>query len=233
MDIKIRLMVCFGLNCWSWYVQLQMRVKLLRNKIFVRLSFGLGAIPILVVLYFRKYIEEAIKRSPHYLLFQMESLVEQFVESLLYEATCYTLILALIGIPGAVLGAFTIDKLGRKWQQVIGFIGSAIFGIIIGGAYDKIKSSIAAIILLYGVFNFFLVILDQVLLWDSYQLKFIQLLYEQLLWHRKADGAIGIQVFLPIMNHFGGESSINGPCAVFIISGGLSLLGALLHASDT
>ncbi|GJQ13580.1 hypothetical protein GpartN1_g5371.t1 [Galdieria partita] len=154
------------------------------------------------------------------------------IESVIFQATYYTVILALFGIPGAVLGAFTIDHLGRKMQQIIGFVGSAIFAIVIGAAYPQVKSSVGAFITLYGIFNFFgnfgagsaLGLIPA----EIYPTAVRATCYGISAAVGKAGGAIGTQVFRPIMNSFGGEDSINGPRAVFIISGGLSLLGAII-----
>jgi MFS family permease len=165
------------------------------------------------------------------------TLVEQLIhaetfESEIFQATYYTIILALFAIPGAVVGALTIDRLGRKLQQIIGFVGSAIFAIIIGAAYPQVKSSVGAFITLYGIFNFFgnfgagsaLGLIPA----EIYPTAVRATCYGISAAVGKAGGAIGTQVFRPIMNHFGGESSINGPRAVFIISGGLSLIGAVI-----
>eukprot|EP00871_Galdieria_phlegrea_P002093 jgi/Galph1/2885/GphlegSOOS_G1557.1 len=144
----------------------------------------------------------------------------------------YQLILSALGIPGLVIGAATIDKIGRKKQQFIGFLGYGVLGVLIGALFGKLRHYTAALIILYGVFNSFgnfgpgdaLGLVSS----EIYPTAVRGTCYGISAAFGKTGGAIGTQIFLPIRNAFGGASSTNGNRAVFIVSGGVALLGALL-----
>lgn len=69
------------------------------------------------------------------------------------------LILTVAGqIPGAYLCVFTIDRLGRKPIQGMGFLVLTILFIIMGFAYDALNASVAGtrvFVFLYCLCNFF------------------------------------------------------------------------------
>nr|QFR37059.1 MFS transporter [Cyberlindnera americana] len=67
----------------------------------------------------------------------------------------WTLLLGWLSIPGVLIGAFTVDKLGRKWSLIIGFSGYLVIGLVIGCAFDQVKGITALFIVLYGLFNSF------------------------------------------------------------------------------
>lgn len=67
----------------------------------------------------------------------------------------WTLLLGWISIPGILVGAATVDKLGRKYSMIIGFSGYLVIGLIIGLAYDKLKKINGLFIFFFGLFNCF------------------------------------------------------------------------------
>jgi hypothetical protein len=52
----------------------------------------------------------------------------------------YQLLLGAIALPGAFLGAFTIQKIGAKNQMLIGFLGYIVIGLIVGCLWFHIKN---------------------------------------------------------------------------------------------
>lgn len=58
--------------------------------------------------------------------------------------------LALMPVPGVLLGAYLVNKIGRKWTGILGFsMGYVVLGFIIGGCYDELtQRSIAAFVVL-------------------------------------------------------------------------------------
>jgi PHS family inorganic phosphate transporter-like MFS transporter len=59
-------------------------------------------------------------------------------------------------VPGYWFTVFLIDKIGRKRIQIIGFVALTILYLIIGFAYDQIKSaSMIAFIVIYTLAQFF------------------------------------------------------------------------------
>lgn len=63
----------------------------------------------------------------------------------------WNLLLGVILIPGVVIGALVIDKIGVKYCLAIGFSGYIIFGLIVGIAYDKISKIVPLFIVFYGL----------------------------------------------------------------------------------
>jgi MFS family permease len=67
----------------------------------------------------------------------------------------WTLLLGWISIPGILVGAATVDKIGRKYSMIIGFTGYLVIGLIIGLSYDKMKKINGLFIFFFGLFNCF------------------------------------------------------------------------------
>jgi MFS family permease len=68
----------------------------------------------------------------------------------------WQLILALFPVPGVLLGAWLVNRIGRKWTGVLGFSGDIILGFIIGGCYTHLATrSILAFVVLYGLLQCF------------------------------------------------------------------------------
>ena len=64
----------------------------------------------------------------------------------------WQLILALFPIPGVLLGSWLVNKIGRKWTGVAGFVGYIVLGFIIGGCYTQLTTkSIPAFVDLNGL----------------------------------------------------------------------------------
>lgn len=55
-------------------------------------------------------------------------------------------------MPGTILGAFVVDRLGPK-QTLIWALGvQSVFGFILAGTYPMLKKHIAGFAIMYGVF---------------------------------------------------------------------------------
>lgn len=63
----------------------------------------------------------------------------------------WTLLLGVIALPGVFVGAYLVDKIGRKYLLMFGFSGYLIFGLIIGLAYDKLSKIVPLFIVFYGI----------------------------------------------------------------------------------
>lgn len=63
----------------------------------------------------------------------------------------WNLLLGTIALPGVIVGAYLCDKIGRRNTMTIGFSGYIVFGLIIGCAFDKIKSITPLFIIFYGL----------------------------------------------------------------------------------
>lgn len=67
----------------------------------------------------------------------------------------WNLLLAVMSLPGVFIGAYFVDRIGRKWTMLIGFSGYLVFGLIIGCSFDKIKNILPLFIIFWGIFNSF------------------------------------------------------------------------------
>ncbi|VEU21561.1 DEKNAAC102406 [Brettanomyces naardenensis] len=65
----------------------------------------------------------------------------------------WNLLLSVLAIPGVFIGAYLVDRIGRKYTMCIGFGGYIVTGLIIGCAYEKISKIVPLFIIFYGIFN--------------------------------------------------------------------------------
>lgn len=65
----------------------------------------------------------------------------------------WNLLLAMLSIPGLLIGAYFVDRIGRKNTMLVGFSGYLVFGLIIGCSFNKIKNIVPLFIVFYGIFN--------------------------------------------------------------------------------
>lgn len=63
----------------------------------------------------------------------------------------WNLLIGVIAIPGVIVGAFLIDRIGRKYTIIVGFTGYIVFGLAVGLAYDRLTKHMAGFIVLYGL----------------------------------------------------------------------------------
>lgn len=67
----------------------------------------------------------------------------------------WQVILAVLPVPGVVIGAWLTNLIGRRWTGVLGFGGYVVLGFVIGGTYGKLSQHIAAFVVLYGLLQAF------------------------------------------------------------------------------
>lgn len=65
----------------------------------------------------------------------------------------YQLLLGAIALPGAFIGAFTIQYIGAKRQMMIGFVGYIVIGLIVGCLWYHIIKTPVAFVILYGLLS--------------------------------------------------------------------------------
>jgi MFS family permease len=231
--------ISFGLAIVPILSVFYFRIRMLNSKLYRKEAMK-KRVPYLLI--FRKYYRYLIGTCGTWFLYDFvafsngvfsATILENVISGNDIMKTAYfQLLLSVLGIPGLVIGAYTIDKIGRKKQQFIGFLGYGIMGILIGGLFGKLRHYTAALVVLYGIFNSFgnfgpgdaLGLVSS----EIYPTAVRGTCYGISAAFGKAGGAIGTQVFLPIRNAFGGASSTNGNRAVFIVSGGIALLGSIL-----
>ncbi|KAG2414786.1 hypothetical protein HFD88_005974 [Aspergillus terreus] len=134
-------------------------------------------------------------------------------------------------IPGAFIGGFLSDRIGRRRTMALGFFLQAILGFILGAALQHIQKSLPLFIVLYGIF----LTLGEIGPGATIVLTASESFPTALRGHgvgfaaawSKAGAAIGTQVFKPILASFG-DDEFQGTRAVFLIGSGFAVLGSLL-----
>ncbi|KAJ5912394.1 hypothetical protein N7504_001277 [Penicillium tannophilum] len=134
-------------------------------------------------------------------------------------------------IPGAFIGGYLSDRIGRRRTMALGFALQAILGFILGGALGPIETKLPLFIVLYGIF----LTLGEVGPGSTIVLTASECFPTAIRGHAvglaaawsKAGAAIGTQVFKPIMASWG-DDELRGTQAVFLIGSGFAVLGALL-----
>ena len=73
------------------------------------------------------------------------------------KVAIWQLYLALMPIPGVLVGSYLVNKIGRRWTGILGFIlGYVVCGFIIGGLYHKLTTeALPAFVVLYGLLQAF------------------------------------------------------------------------------
>lgn len=71
----------------------------------------------------------------------------------LVQTVGYGTVLNCFYLPGALLGGFLMDKIGRKQTMTLGFVLWSIMAFIIGGAINPLKTVFPLFVVLYGIFN--------------------------------------------------------------------------------
>lgn len=139
----------------------------------------------------------------------------------------WQLILALLAVPGVLVGSWLVNKIGRRWTGIAGFTGYVVLGFIIGGFYEKLTTnSIAAFVVLYGLLQSFghmgpgavsglmsVELFPTAIRASSYGISAA---------FGKAGAAIGTEVFTPIR-------AAAGPSSTFYVAGGIGVIGIVIY----
>lgn len=137
----------------------------------------------------------------------------------------YQLLLGAIALPGAFLGALTIQRLGAKYQMMIGFIGYIVIGLIVGCLWYHLIKIPALFVVLYGLLasigNFGPGSVLGLASSESYPTALRGSAYGLSAAIGKVGAVVGTEVFKPVQNSIGTRY-------VFIISAGIGLIGVTL-----
>ena len=57
------------------------------------------------------------------------------------EVVSWNILLYAFYLPGAILGAFSVDKIGRRKTLAIGLLAQGLVGMILGGVYELISKN--------------------------------------------------------------------------------------------
>lgn len=133
-------------------------------------------------------------------------------------------------IPGALVGGYLSDKIGRRQTMALGFFLQACLGFVLGGALGSIETILPLFIILYGLF----LTLGEVgpgatimlISSESFPTSVRGQCLGLIAAFGKAGAAIGTAVFAPILASYG-NSVFKGNQAVFLIGSAFAFVGAL------
>lgn len=138
----------------------------------------------------------------------------------------WQVILAVLPVPGVMLGAYLTNAIGRRNTGILGFAGYTVTGFIIGGLFTKLSQHMAAFVVLYGLLNAFghmgpgatIGLISS----ESFPTAMRGMGYSIALAFGRTGAAVGTQCFTPLRER-GGNS------ATFYLAGGVAVLGMIVY----
>lgn len=140
----------------------------------------------------------------------------------------WQLYLALMPIPGVLVGAFLVNKIGRRWTGIAGFMGGyVVCGFIIGGLYTKLTNdALPAFVVLYGLLQAFGHMgpgaTIGLISCEAFPTAARGMGYGIAAGFGKAGAAIGTQVFTPIRD-------AAGPSSTFYVAGSIGIVTSVIY----
>lgn len=68
----------------------------------------------------------------------ISSIVHEKGHALIRRTAEFQLLLGAIALPGCIVGAMLVNRMGRRNVMILGFSGYLVIGLIVGCAYDKV-----------------------------------------------------------------------------------------------
>ncbi|KAJ6008762.1 hypothetical protein N7499_001189 [Penicillium canescens] len=138
----------------------------------------------------------------------------------------WQVILAVLPVPGVVVGAWLTNAIGRRWTGILGFAGYVVLGFVIGGTYTKLSQSIAAFVVLYGLLQAFghmgpgatIGLISS----ESFPTAMRSMGYSVATAFGRTGAAVGTQCFTPLQENAGNSST-------FYLAGGVAILGMMVY----
>ncbi|BGP00663.1 Plasma membrane permease, mediates uptake of glycerophosphoinositol and glycerophosphocholine [Rhodotorula toruloides] len=81
----------------------------------------------------------------------ISSIVHAKGKSLFRHTAEWQLLLGTIALPGVFVGAWLVNRIGRRNTMMVGFSGYLLIGLIVGCAYNKLIHVVPAFVILYGL----------------------------------------------------------------------------------
>ncbi|PCG89317.1 Major facilitator superfamily domain, general substrate transporter [Penicillium occitanis (nom. inval.)] len=138
----------------------------------------------------------------------------------------WQVILAVLPVPGVVIGAWLSNVVGRRYTGIIGFAGYVVLGFIIGGTYSKLSNHIAAFVVLYGLLQAFghmgpgatIGLISS----EAFPTAMRGMGYSVSNAFGRTGAAIGTECFTPLEQSAGQSST-------FYLAGGVGVLGIIVY----
>lgn len=140
----------------------------------------------------------------------------------------WQLYLALMPVPGVLVGAWLVNRIGRRWTGILGLIaGYVVCGFIIGGLYDRLTTqSLPAFVVLYGLLQAFGHMgpgaTIGLISCESFPTAARGMGYGIAAGFGKAGAAVGNQVFTPLRDSAGSSSTLYP-------AGGIGVLTSVIY----
>lgn len=138
----------------------------------------------------------------------------------------WQVVLAVLPVPGVIIGAWLTNVIGRKWTGIVGFAGIAILAFIIGGLYETLSTNIAAFVVLYGLMQAFghlgpgatIGLISS----ESFPTGMRATGYSVATAFGRTGAAVGTQCFTPFEDSYGKDST-------FFLAGAAAILGIAVY----
>lgn len=138
----------------------------------------------------------------------------------------WQVVLAVLPVPGVVVGAWLTNAIGRRWTGILGFGGYLVLGFLIGGLYSKLSQHIAAFVVLYGLLQAFghmgpgstIGLISS----ESFPTAMRSMGYGIAEAFGRTGAAVGTQCFTPLQDTAGNS-------ATFYLAGALAVLGIVAY----
>ncbi|KAF8885496.1 major facilitator superfamily domain-containing protein, partial [Infundibulicybe gibba] len=158
------------------------------------------------------------------------TIVAGFGSQTLLQSTGWSAVISLFSLPGAIIGGFLADVIGRRRTFAFGFSLVAVFGFIIGGAMVPLRAKFPAFVVLFGLFHSFLSLGPGTCTFIVSAESFPTPLRGHFLGLSAAMGkvgaAIGTQIFPAIIASY--PTEIKGQQVAFLIGAGIAVLSTIM-----
>lgn len=211
------------------------RPKMTDGRLFRKSNFKKRHIPWKLVI--KKYWLRLLGTSSAFFLYDFVNFPNSIMSAAIINSlvpgknvrtvALWQLILALFPVPGVLLGAWLVNRIGRRWTGIVGFTGYIVLGFIIGGCYTPLTTnSIPAFVVLYGLLQCLghmgpgatIGLISA----ESYPTAVRGMGYGISAGFGKAGAAIGTQAFTPI-------EAAAGKASTFYLAGGIGVLGTIIY----
>ncbi|KAJ5131620.1 hypothetical protein N7448_005778 [Penicillium atrosanguineum] len=142
------------------------------------------------------------------------------------KTAVWQIVLAVLPVPGVMLGAWLTNSVGRRYTGMLGFAGYMILGFIIGGTYTKLSQHIAAFVVLYGLLQAFghmgpgatIGLISS----EVFPTAMRGMGYGIATAFGRTGAAVGTECFTPLQDRAGNSST-------FYLAGGVAFLGIFVY----